>query len=100
MELKPMNPADILKMYSNPEAKIPTRTVAEIEAEIAALEIEAAKALAVETFLDCNYELVKVSKVPARIPKYAKQYVRGRATKTVGDSFMCGRQKHYARFGS
>jgi hypothetical protein len=71
-DLIPMSAADILKRYKNPAATMPVRTLAVIEKEIAKLEKEAAYALAVETFLDCDYAKVKVSKRTARVPKYAR----------------------------
>jgi hypothetical protein len=41
-------------------------------AKIAKLEKEAEVALAVETFLDCDYKKVKISKRVAIVPKYAR----------------------------
>jgi hypothetical protein len=71
-DLKPMSAADVLKRYKNPAATMPTRTLVDIEKEIAKLELEAAYALAVETFLDCDYKKVKVSKRVPIVPKYAR----------------------------
>ena len=75
-DLIPMSAADILKRFKNPAATMPVRTLAVIEKEIAKLEKEAAYALAVETFLDCDYAKVKVSKRIPKVPKYARGYVK------------------------
>ena len=68
-----MSARDVLKNFKSASAngaKPPiTMTLAEIEKKIAVLEKEAAIALAIETFLDCDYKKVKVSK---RIPKSRK----------------------------
>jgi hypothetical protein len=50
-------------------------SLAEIEKKIAELEKEAAKQLAIETFLDCDYQKVKVSKRVPKSRKYALGYV-------------------------
>lgn len=71
-DLKPMSPADILKGFKNPKATMPEPTYAEIMAKIAKLEKEAAFAMASETFLDCDYKKVKISKRVAMVPKYAR----------------------------
>jgi len=70
-QVKKVSPADILKR-KNPAAVVPTMTYAEIMAKIAKLEKEAAFAMAAETFLDCDYKKVKVSKRVAKVPKYAR----------------------------
>lgn len=75
-DLIPTSPADILKSFRNPAASMPVRTLAEIEKEIAKLEKEAAFAMAAETFLDCDYTKVKISKRVARVPKYARSLTK------------------------
>jgi hypothetical protein len=75
-DLIPMNAADILKRFKNPAATMPVRTYAEIQKEIAKLEKLAAIAMATETFLDCDYKKVKVSKRVPKVPKYARGYVK------------------------
>jgi hypothetical protein len=50
-------------------------SIAEIENKIEILKVEAAKALAIETFLDCDYQKVKVSKRVPKSRKYALGYV-------------------------
>jgi Cys-tRNA synthase (O-phospho-L-seryl-tRNA:Cys-tRNA synthase) len=70
-QVKKVSAADILKR-KNPEASMPVPTYAEIMAKIAKLEKEAEVALAVETFLDCDYKKVKISKRVAIVPKYAR----------------------------
>ena len=71
-QVKKVSPADILKQFKKPAAVVPTMTYAEIMAKIAKLEKEAAFAMAAETFLDCDYKKVKVSKRVAKVPKYAR----------------------------
>lgn len=75
-DLIPTSAADILKRFKNPAATMPVRSLADIEKEIAKLEKEAAYALAVETFLDCDHDKVKISKRVAKTPKYARGYVK------------------------
>lgn len=114
MDLKPMNPADILRMSARQKANVELanarvdmfksdaqkmKELADGMRKVLKEQMESYKKHVIETYLDCEADKIKVSKVPARIPKYAKQYVRGRASKTVGDTFMMGRQKHYARNG-
>ena len=71
-QVKKVSPADILKSSKNPAASMPVPTYAEIMAKIAKLEKEAEFAMAAETFLDCDYKKVKVSKRVAMVPKYAR----------------------------
>jgi hypothetical protein len=75
-QVKKVSPADILKQFRKPAAVVPQKTYAELIAEIAKLEKEAAFAMAAETFLDCDYKKVKVSKRIARVPKYARGYTK------------------------
>ena len=75
-DLIPTSPADILKSFRNPAATMPKRSLADIEKEIAKLEKLAAIAMADETFLDCDYKKVKVSKRIAKVPKYARGYTK------------------------
>jgi hypothetical protein len=75
-QVKKVSPADILKRFQKPAAVVPQKTYAELLAEIAKLEKEAAFAMAAETFLDCDYKKVKVSKRIARVPKYARGYTK------------------------
>ena len=75
-DLIPMSPADILRSFKNPAATMPTKSYTELMAEIAKLEKLAAIAMATETFLDCDYKKVKVSKRVAKVPKYARGYTK------------------------
>jgi hypothetical protein len=115
MDLKPMSAAEILKMSDRQRANVEfanarvemfksdaqkMKELATGMKKVIQTQTEEYKKLVIETFLDCNADQVKVSKRVAKVPKWAKQYVRGRGSKTVGDVFMCGRQKHNARFGS
>jgi hypothetical protein len=50
-------------------------SLAEIEKKIEILKVEAAKQLAIETFLDCDYKKVKVSKRVKKSPRFALGYV-------------------------
>lgn len=73
-----LSPADILKNFKKgTEAgnKSVGPSTAELMKKIAALEVEAANALAIETFLDCDYDKVKVSKRIPKSRKYALGYV-------------------------
>jgi hypothetical protein len=74
-QVKKVSPADILKR-KNPAASMPVPTYAEIMAKIAKLEKEAEFAMAAETFLDCDYKKVKISKRVAIVPKYARGYTK------------------------
>ena len=55
----------------------------ELQKKMAVLELELARALAVETFLDCDYKKVKVSK---RIAKAPKSKIRAKSTRCVAES--------------
>lgn len=73
-----LSPAEILKgfkMNSEMGMKSASPSYAELMKKIAALEVEAAKALAIETFLDCDYQKVKVSKRVPKSRKYSLGYV-------------------------
>lgn len=112
MDLKPMNPADILRMSASQKANVEFansrvdlfKSDAQKMKELAngmrlviQTQCESYKKHVIETYLDCDYKKVKVSKRVAKVPKYARQYVKGRATKTFGDSYMMGGQKSRAR---
>lgn len=77
---KVMPTADVLKSFKSASANgakpVITMTLAEIEKKIEILKKEAAVALAIETFLDCDYSKVKVSKRVPKSPKYALGYVK------------------------
>jgi hypothetical protein len=76
---KVMPTADVLKSFKSASAngtKPVSMSLAEIEKKIAELEKEAEIALAIETFLDCNPEKVKVSKRVPKSPKYALGSIR------------------------
>ena len=60
-------------------------------------QCESYKKLVTDTYLDCDYKKVKVSKRVAKVPKYARAVTKGRAMSTVGDSYMKGGVKHRAR---
>lgn len=75
-QVKKLTPSDILKGFKNPSASLPTRSYSEIMKEIARLEKEAAFAMAAETFLDCDYKNVKISKRVAKVPKYARSITK------------------------
>jgi hypothetical protein len=73
-----LSPAEILKGFKvNTEMgmKAAAPSYAELMKKIAVLEVEAAKALAIETFLDCDYEKVKVSKRVPKSPRFSLGYV-------------------------
>lgn len=74
-QVKKITAAEILKK-KNPAATLPTKSYAELMTEIAKLEKLAAFAMADETFLDCDYKKVKVSKRVAKVPKYARGYTK------------------------
>jgi hypothetical protein len=65
--------SEVLKNFKSSKGVGPS--LAEIEKKIAKLEKEAAVALAIETFLDCDYEKVKVSKRVPKSRKYSLGYV-------------------------
>jgi hypothetical protein len=70
--------ADILKSFKkNTEngLKPASATTADLMKKIVVLEKEAAVACAIETFLDCDYKKVKVSKRVPKSRKYALGYV-------------------------
>lgn len=76
-----MTPAQILARF--PKTVVPGPTLAELQKKMAILEFEIARALAVETFLDCDYKKVKVSK---RIAKAPKSKIRAKSTRCVAES--------------
>ena len=76
-----MTPAEILARF--PKTVVPGPTLAELQKKMAVLEFEIARALAVETFLDCDYKKVKVSK---RIAKAPKSKIRAKSTRCVAES--------------
>ena len=53
-------------------------------------QCESYKKLVIDTYLDCDYNKVKISKRVAKVPKYARSVTKGRAMSTVGDSYMKG----------
>lgn len=76
-----MTPAEILARF--PKTVVPGPTLAQLLKKRAELEFEIARALAVETFLDCDYKKVKVSK---RIAKAPKSKIRAKSTRCVAES--------------
>ena len=76
-----MTPAEILARF--PKTVVPGPTLAQLLKKRAELELELARALAVETFLDCDYKKVKVSK---RIAKAPKSKIRAKSTRCVAES--------------
>ena len=76
---KVMPTADVLKNFKSATANgakpVAKMTLAEIEKKIEILKKEAEIALAIETFLDCDYKKVKVSKRIPKSPKNALGYV-------------------------
>ena len=75
-QVKKLTPAEILGGFKNKAATLPTKSYTELMAEIAKLEKLAAIAMATETFLDCDYKKVKISKRVAKVPKYARGYTK------------------------
>lgn len=75
-QVKKLTPAEILGGFKNKAATLPTKSYTELMAEIAKLEKLAAIAMADETFLDCEYKKVKISKRVAKVPKYARGYTK------------------------
>jgi predicted outer membrane protein len=81
MDLKPMNPADILAGWkkiesaNNASAMNDFQTVQNfanaIRKDLKA-KCESYKTLVIDTYLDCEYAKVKVSKRVAKVPKYAR----------------------------
>jgi hypothetical protein len=70
--------ADILKSFKkNTEngLKPASATTADLMKKIVVLEKEAAVACAIETFLDCDYQKVKVSKRIPKSPRFSLGYV-------------------------
>jgi hypothetical protein len=70
--------ADILKSFKkNTEngLKPAPVTTADLMRKIVVLEKEAAVACAIETFLDCDYQKVKVSKRVPKSPRFSLGYV-------------------------
>jgi hypothetical protein len=59
--------------------------------------MESYKNHVVDTFLDCDYAKVKISKRVAKVPKYARSVTRGRASSSFGDSFTKGGVKSRAQ---
>jgi hypothetical protein len=114
MDLKPMNPADILRMSTAQRANVEfanarvemfkpdaqkMKELADGMRAVLKAQMESYKNHVIETYLDCEADKIKVSKRVAKVPKYARSVVKGRASKTMGDTFMMGRQKHTARYG-
>jgi hypothetical protein len=111
MDLKPMNPADILRMdarranveFANARVEMfksdaqKMQELANHFRKVNAERMESYKNHVVDTFLDCEYNKVKISKRVAKVPKYARAVVRGRAMSTVGDSFTMGGVKARGR---
>ena len=59
-----LTPAEILARF--PKNILPTPSLADLRKKLAALDLEIARLEAVETFLDCDYKKVKVSKKIAK----------------------------------
>ena len=83
-QIKKTSAAEILARF--PKASLPQPTVAELKKKIEAIEKEMAIQMAIETFLDCDYDKVKVSKRVARVPKSARGIVRGKSVRVVAAS--------------
>jgi hypothetical protein len=87
MDLKPMNPADILRMSAARRANVEfanarvemfkpdaqkMRELADSMRKVVKSQCESYKQLVIDTYLDCEYTKVKVSKRVAKVPKYAR----------------------------
>ena len=87
MDLKPMNAADILRMDARRRANVEfanarvemfkpdaqkMRELADSMRLVINTQCESYKNHVVETFLDCEYTKVKVSKRVPKVPKYAR----------------------------
>jgi len=71
---------------SLPKNILPQPTLADLRKKLAKLDNEIAYALSLETFLDCDYKKVKVSKRIAKTPKAMMGKVRGKIVRNVSDS--------------
>lgn len=78
-----LTPAEILARF--PKNILPTPSLADLRKKLAAIDLELARLEAVETFLDCDYKKVKVSK---RIAKAPKSKIRAKSTRSVAPSMM------------
>lgn len=83
-QLKKVSAGELLSKY--PKASMPQPTVAELKKKIEAIEKEMAIQMAIETFLDCDYDKVKISKRVAKVPKSARGTVRGKSVRIVSAS--------------
>ena len=87
MDLKPMNPADILKPSKAQAANIAfansrveqfkpnaqkMKELADSMRLVIQTQCESYRNHVVETYLDCEYKKIKVSKRVAKVPKYAR----------------------------
>lgn len=69
-----------------PKNILPQPTLADLLKKRAVLENEIAYVLALETFLDCDYKKIKVSKKIAKTPKSMRGVVRGKIVRNISDS--------------
>jgi len=69
-----------------PKNILPQPTLADLLKKRAVLENEIAYVLALETFLDCDYKKIKVSKKVAKTPKAMRGVVRGKIVRNISDS--------------
>jgi hypothetical protein len=91
MDLKPMNPADILRMSDRQRANVEfanarvemfkpdaqkMRELANGMKMVIQTQCESYKQHVTETFLDCDYDKIKVSKRIPKTPKWARGYVK------------------------
>jgi hypothetical protein len=71
---------------SMPKNILPQPTLADLLQKRAKLEQEMAYAMALETFLDCDYQKIKVSKKIAKTPKAMRGTVRGKIVRVIPES--------------
>jgi hypothetical protein len=91
MDLKPMNPADILRMSDRQRANVEfanaraemfkpdaqkMRELADSMRKVVRAQCESYKQLVIDTYLDCDYAKVKISKRIPKTPKWARGYVK------------------------
>lgn len=90
-DLKPMSPAEILKVSATQAANIAVansranlfksdaqkmRELADSMRLVIQTQCESYRKHVIETFLDCEFKKVKVSKRVPKTPKYARGYVK------------------------
>jgi ERCC4-type nuclease len=73
-QVRKVSASEVLKKYKSSKEVRPSYS--DLLKKIEELKKEAEIALAIETFLDCNADKVKVSKRIPKSPKYALGYVR------------------------